>query len=124
MGQQSIKRTESEKGIGTAGGQVWDTWWRGRKEWGRVAVAGKGCQQGNPLQDPAPHIALMTAAYAGVLQAGSKMEDFELAFALAMSLPASFEQIKQNLSRGIKACKYIRHQGQFRREGCICHSLA
>lgn len=48
--------------------------------------------------DPAPpHIASMTAAYAGVLQMGSKMEDFELTFALAMSLAAPFEQIKQNL---------------------------
>ena len=32
---------------------MWDTWWRGRKEWGRVAVAGKGLSAGQSFTPPA-----------------------------------------------------------------------
>lgn len=48
-------------------------------------------------EDPSPHIATMTSAHQQLVDGGEKMSDSLFALALAMSLPASFDQQKQAL---------------------------
>ena len=47
-------------------------------------------------EDPSPHLGKLKSAYSAIVTAGSKMDDEELAFAILMSLPSSYDPLVQS----------------------------
>ena len=47
-------------------------------------------------EDPTRHVAKLKSAYSAIVAAGSKMDDEELAFAILMSLPSSYDTLVQS----------------------------